>query len=180
MQIPGPAPLVTHWPSVEHGTQVLDATSQIGFAGAPVQSALVALRHSTHDPFGPQNGREPSRAAHAAPSPARELSHVRHDRPSQIGFSAGHWLFVAHSAATSEASPSGGPPSVLAQVKVAAPWSTQDCPEGQSASLSQWPALSLLSLQLATISSSAATASDERARIRSSPRTPGTTARPGR
>jgi hypothetical protein len=69
---------------------MFDVGLQIGFAAFAVQSAPVGLTHSTHAPFGPQNGRELSRDAHAVPSPERVLSHARHVCASQMGFSAGH------------------------------------------------------------------------------------------
>src|SRR6185295_5272589 len=111
-----------------------------------------------------------SRDAHAAPSPERALSQARHVCASQMGFSAGHWLLVVHSGATSEASPSGSPPSDAAQVNVAAPSRTQTCPDGQSVSCSQCPALSLLSLHPAVSPKIASTVSPYRASIKNSRR----------
>jgi hypothetical protein len=75
---------------VVHPTHVFEVTSQIGFAAFAVQSALIALTHSTHPPPGPQTGRALSREAHAVPSPGRALSHARQVCISQMGFSAGH------------------------------------------------------------------------------------------
>src|SRR5579864_2383616 len=101
MQIPGLTPLVTHWPSPEHFTHVFDGRSQIGFVGSALQSTLVALVHSTHDPFGPHVGFVLSRAAHTVPSPIRETSHGRHDPRSQMGFPDGQSPLVTHSGMTS-------------------------------------------------------------------------------
>jgi hypothetical protein len=116
MQIPGPTPFVAHWPSSEHITHVFVVRSQIGFVGSTLQSALVALAHSTQSPLGPQTGLVPSREAQAAPSPKRVVSQARHDPVSQIGRPDGHSLLVVHSEATSEVLPSGRPPSEGAQV----------------------------------------------------------------
>src|SRR6266478_5833974 len=88
MQIPGPAPLVTQSASVEHATHALDFTSQIGFVGSALQSALAALTHCTQAPAGPQTGRVASRDAQAAPSPTTVASQDLHDPVSQIGLSA--------------------------------------------------------------------------------------------
>jgi hypothetical protein len=112
---------------------MFDGRSQIGLVGSVLQSALVALVHSTHEPLGPHIGFVPSRAVHAVPSLSREASHGRHDPRSQIGLSDGQSVLMTHSgatsattsgttsAATSERLPSGTPPSDPAHVKVAAP-----------------------------------------------------------
>src|SRR6266478_229453 len=119
MQIPGPAPLVTQSASVEHATHALDFTSQIGFVGSALQSALAALTHCTQAPAGPQTGRVASRDAQTAPSPTLAASQDLHDPVSQIGLPAGHCVLAVHSGATSAsaASPSAALASTSAQVK---------------------------------------------------------------